>query len=321
MSVPPNNSVNNSSAVVGVNSKIQANFPVDMDAQNDMEMDNTLKFKTVSRVLHSNINGSLSSFDSRGHTAGVWKPVEGKHPDVFGPHEIGGDCTDHTAAVNALRNVELLKVEQLECKNTFCVPLGISCSVIPPNESTDWGGRYATTVLPTSANTTTQTLFEADVSDQLGRRWRDDYPEYTAQNLETHNTMEVRNHPVVFVDVGHPVIALLRNNAELLGSNIDEQQLVQDRWHTVSKQVMTACCNTLRNKVLSRVTTMDLNAFQVQLHRLNRERWNDIGLGEHVPGMTEAGMDETKVQEMHDKAVSQPCSFMARWKVTYKYPV
>lgn len=44
----------------------------------------------------------------------------------------------------------------------------------------------------------------------------------------------------MFVDCAHPVIALLRNNAELLGSNIDEQQLVQDRWHTVSKQVMNA---------------------------------------------------------------------------------
>jgi hypothetical protein len=223
--------------------------------------------------------------------------------------------------MSSLRNVELLKVEQLECKNTFCVPLGISCSVIPPNEATDWGGRYATTVLPDSMNTTMQTLFEADASDQEGMRWRMDYPEYTSQNLETHNVMEVRNHPVMFVDVGHPVIALLRNNAELLGSNIDEQQLVQDRWHTISKQVMTACCNTLRNKVLSRVTTMDLNNFQVQLHRLNRERWNDVGLGEHIPGMMNAGMNEQQMQDIQDKAITQPCSFMTRWRVTYKYPV
>ena len=316
MSVPPtNNATRNSGAM--------SNFPANVDSESTMhtDTDTEMKFQTISRVLHININGSLASFDSRGHTAGVWKPVEGKHPDVFGPHELGGDCNDHTAATNSLRNVELLKVEQLECKNTFCVPLGISCSVIPPNESCDWGGRYATTVLPDSTNTSMQTLFEADASDQEGMRWRMDYPEYTSQNLETHNVMEVRNHPVMFVDVGHPVIALLRNNAELLGSNIDEQQLVQDRWHTISKQVMTACCNTLRNKVLSRVTTMDLNNFQVQLHRLNRERWNDVGLGEHIPGMMNAGLNEQQMQDIHDKAISQPCSFMTRWRVTYKYPV
>ena len=127
----------------------------------------------------------------------MWRPVEGKHPDVFGPHEMSSDCDDHTAAVNALRNVELLKVEQLECKNTFCVPLGITCTVIPSNESTDWGGRYATTVLPDSSNTSTQVLFEADVSDKEGTRWRQDYPEYNAANLESHNVMEVKNHPVV----------------------------------------------------------------------------------------------------------------------------
>lgn len=317
MSVPPNNTAG------GGHKAQQPGFAAPMDnlGDADMETETSQKFKTVSRVLHININGSLDNFDHRGHTAGIWKPVEGKHPDVFGPHEVSGDSTDHTAAVNALRNVELLKVEQLECRNTFCVPLGVSCSVIPPNESTDWGGRYATTVLPCSTNSTVQTLFEADASDQEGMRWRNDYPEYTAQNLETHNTMEVRNHPVVFVDVGHPVIALLRHNADLLGCNIDEQELVQGRWHTVSKQVMTACCKTLRDKVLSRVTTMDLNAFQVQLHRLNCERWNDLGLGEHAPGIADAGTDEAKMKEVYDKATSQPCSFMARWRVTYKYPV
>jgi hypothetical protein len=52
-------------------------------------------------------------------------------------------------------------------------------------------------VLPDSSNTSSQTLFEADVSDKEGTRWRQDYPEYNAANLESHNVMEVRNHPVV----------------------------------------------------------------------------------------------------------------------------
>jgi hypothetical protein len=83
MSVPPaNNTTRNNAAM--------SNFPTNVESESTMQTDteSEMKFQTVSRVLHININGSLASFDSRGHTAGVWKPVEGKHPDVFGPHEL-----------------------------------------------------------------------------------------------------------------------------------------------------------------------------------------------------------------------------------------
>lgn len=65
---------------------------------------------------------------------------------------------------------------------------------------------------------------------------------------------------------------------------------------------------------------MDLNNFQVQLHRLNRERWNDVGLGEHIQGLQAPNLSDEQMQQIHDKALSQPCSFMARWRITYKIP-
>lgn len=44
----------------------------------------------------------------------------------------------------------------------------------------------------------------------------------------------------------------------------------------VSRQVLAACCQTLRQKVLSKITSNDLNTVQVQLERLGAEGWDDI---------------------------------------------
>lgn len=35
--------------------------------------------------------------------------------------------------------------------------------------------------------------------------------------------MDVKNQPFVFVHMDHPVVGLLRHNAELIGCKIDEQ--------------------------------------------------------------------------------------------------
>jgi hypothetical protein len=74
MSVAPTKRPNTTTTAIGFTSDMAPDPAA-------METDTTnSKFTTMTRVLHININGSLSSFDSRGHTAGMWSPVEGKHP-------------------------------------------------------------------------------------------------------------------------------------------------------------------------------------------------------------------------------------------------
>ena len=58
---------------------------------------------------------------------------------------------------------------------------------------------------------------------QEGANWRQLYPKWNSNNLENEGIMDVKNQPFVFVHMDHPVVGLLRHNAELIGCKIDEQ--------------------------------------------------------------------------------------------------
>lgn len=275
-------------------------------------------FRTVSRVLHMTVSGTLQGCDEKGATAGIWKPREGKTCQVFAPTEYGIE-NNHEAATNALNNARVKSVTCTEYTSTFPIPLGIKCDALPACESTDIGHRYIMTTLPCHKNTTPQTLYSADDTSAEAVRWKQEYPQYTARNIDTHNVMEVKSHPVVFVDLNHPVISLLRANKEILGSDIDEQSLVQGRWHTVSRQCFNTAVKTLRQKVLSNINIVNLGNFALQAVPLDRKPWADIGKGEHVKEICNATTRES-LQEAHTRALNKPYNISARFHIVYEYP-
>lgn len=260
----------------------------------------------VTRRLNVCIAGTLSNFFAEGPNAATWKPVEGQQVHMFG---VNSDFSDLASSVNTLRNVYVVSCKVLEHKNSFPVPLGVIMNCVPNDEMTDVGERYAFTCLPMSSNTTSHVLYEADATRSEGHEWRINYPDYTEKNLEIHNVLEVNGMPYVFVHEGHPVISLLRANTELLGSKIDDHVKIDGEWFKVSKQVLSTCCNTLRSKVLSRISFNDLNSLQVQLKRLDAREWTEHGevLSEFMHGSDSSILDK-------------PCSFMARIELTYEIP-
>ena len=280
-------------------------------------LDNTENTRTTKRMttrMNVEIKGSMGNIDQQGpNISASWAPLDGKHPDVFGIAEHIDLSTDQNSAINALRNASIIKATMLEHKNTFPASLGISCSCLPADEVTADGERFLMTALPASNNTHPIVLYEADATCTEGLEWQKHYPDFNANNLESHNVMEVVKQPIVFVDQKHPVIALLRNNADLLGTKIDEQPLVQGRWHTVSKQAMSYCCNILRQRVLARMPNKDLNGFMLQLHRINGECWLDVDLP-HTVSMA----DRVQVGESVDEMLMKTHSFMGRLELVYE---
>jgi hypothetical protein len=272
----------------------------------------------VKRCVHMTVSGTLQGCDEKGATAGVWKPREGKLAHVFAPTEIGID-NNHETALNSLNNARVKSVICHEYTSTFPIPLGIKCDCLPATESTDIGHRYIMTTLPCHSNTTPQTLYSANDTSSEALRWKQEYPAYNQRNIDTHNVMEVKTHPVVFVDKEHPVISLLRANKDILGSDIDEQSLVQGRWHTVSRQCFNTACKTLRTKVLSNINTVNLSNFAMQVQPLDRKAWCDIGKGEHVKEIVEANTREG-LQEAHTRALNRPYNISARFQIEYEYP-
>jgi hypothetical protein len=261
----------------------------------------------LTRTLYVNITGSLANLSMAGPSGGTWKLVDGKQIGVFGM----GSEMDTQVATNQLRTALIHELKVLQEQSTFPVPLGVTISCVPAHEMTNVGDKYAYTVLPNVQNSVSQTIYQCDTSSEEGQQWRKDYPKWTAANLETEGVLHVDNNAWVFVHETHPVIALLRHNAALIGCKIDEQPKIDHEWYKVSRQVLSACCQTLRTKVLSKVTSHDLNLFQVQIKRLNAETWddmNDDGVA-HCIGQT---------KEEASKFITTPFSYMARLQIKYE---
>lgn len=278
----------------------------------------------LKRRIAVQVNGTLNNFAQAGPTAATWKPLEGKHVDVFGVHDHEGICLDHGTMTNAMRNAVVLKVTMVKQSSTFPVPIGITMNCVAPGEVTDIGEKYVTTVLPNSTLTEPHVVYETDAASADSIEWRAKYPNYNANNLETNGVLPVTGFNYLFVNHEHPAIALLRANKDILGADIDEQKLIDGCWYKLSRQVLMTCCNTLRTKVLSRIATRDLNTFSIQLHRLGNENWADLGDGaeflQDMPQDITWSAEERQAAEAKwmEIQLKRPCSYLATIELEYE---
>lgn len=201
----------------------------------------------------------------------------------------------------------------MQDRSTFPVGLGVHINCVPPNEMNDLGERFAYTVLPQMQNTGGQIIYQCDVGSEEGLQWRKDFPKWTSANLEIEGVLNIDNNPWVFVHQDHPVISLLRHNAGLIGCQIDDQPKIDNQWYKVTRQVLAACCATLRSNVLSKVTSNDLNLFQVQIKRLNAENWddmtNDFEVAQSSPSLS---------KEEAERFLTTPYAYTTRLQIKYE---
>lgn len=279
---------------------------------------------TIKRSVTVQISGTMKNFAQAGPSAATWKPLEGKHVDVFGVHDHEGLCLDHGSMTNALRNAVILKATVRKQASSFPVPMGVTMNCITPSEVTDMGEKYVTTVLPNSVSTEPHVVYQTDAASADSIEWRSKYPNFNANNLETNGVMPVTGFSYVFVHHDHPVIALLRVNKDMLGADIDEQHMIDGRWYKVSRQVLSSCCNALRTKVLSRIATRDLNTFSVQLHRIGNENWGELGDGaeflQDMPHDISWSAEERQAAEAKwmELQMKKPCAYMATIDLEYE---
>lgn len=282
----------------------------------------------ITRRFHANIRGSFNQFASSGESAATWKPLEGKSSDVFGVSEIFSDAPDVNATSQLLTNAVLHRVTVLETKNKFPLPLGVTISCCPSDETTCTGHKYAMTTLADSHNSTPLVVFEAEPNSNEGMQWRSQYPDYNSNNLETHGVLNVQGEGFVFVSQHHPVIALLKDNVDVLNADITQQPLIDGEWYKVAKQVMTGCCQQLRERVLKNVSSRDLNNFSVQIHRLGNKEWTDFTSNSEIAsiipdqvGQSALNGDENALSNTIAHVLAKPYDFSARIEVTYEVSV
>ena len=283
------------------------------------------KSSVLTRTLCVQISGNLSQLAMSGPQAATWSLMDKKAPEVFGLtsefHEEDGDLSGLT---NQLRTALIHEVNVLEHKSTFPVLLGVHINCIPAGEFTDLGEKFSYTVLPQSTISTPQTVYSCNTNMSQGTEWRAQFPKYNNNNLESEGVMPIPNSVFKFVNQEHPAIALLRANPHYIGCDVDTTQKFDHEWYKVSAAVLAACCTTLRQKVLSKVTSHDLNTFSVQLHRIGATSWEDLGDGTtamqgfKIKGHWTEGQAE-EAQRRHLQAFAEtPYSYIARLQVKYE---
>lgn len=278
----------------------------------------------VTRRVCAQIRGSMEQFQRTGRDAASWYPANGKHGDIFGVNDIFEAGIDSNTATGALRNALIHKITILEQKNDFPLHLGVSISCVPLEESTKSGHKYAATSFSNSHSTYPLVIFEAGDQNE-GMEWRTKYPSYNSNNLEKQGILEVTGQPFVFCDKNHPVIDLLRQNSDMLNSDIDKQTLIDDQYYKITRQVFSTCCNTLRAKVLDKQSTRDLNNFSVQISRLGRDDWvsgsNNDEVMQLVPHEIRRSGDAKQITDEVADIMRRPYTYSARIEIQYEMTV
>ena len=278
----------------------------------------------MERTLHINITNSLGNLALAGPHGGIWKPVDGLQTKLFA--NLDSDVVDAIAATTQLNCAVIHKVTLLEHQSTFPVPLGVDINCVPSREVTELGQKFAYTVLPNCINSNQHTIYEAEILNDEMYAWHKEFPTYTASNLDSEGVVPVNGQPFVFIDCNHPVVSLLRCNSHIIGCDIDSQKKIEGQYFRVSRQVLQCCCDTLRRKVLSKVTSHDLNTLSLQIHRINAEGWEDLQDGTIAmrsfklkSGLSPEAEEEAQRKHLK-KFVSTPYSYMARIKIRYELP-
>jgi hypothetical protein len=130
--------------------------------------------------------------------------------------------------------------QQVTCMPTSDESMGDLAPTSQPRELIDTGE---------TDSTVPEVLSEADKAALLGKRWRQVFPRYNANNLHTQGMMAIEGRSYVFVEHGHPVIHLLKQNADVLGADINTQPMIDNEFYKMSRYCFDVCCNTLRANV------------------------------------------------------------------------
>jgi len=278
---------------------------------------------TLKRTLSVHISGSLSNLSLAGPMAGMWKPASGKESEIFKP-ELGAEAS-LADATNSLRNGVIRKVELGGFSSTFPFTLGVTMSCVRPMEVTDLGERFAYTVLPRTASTSPQEVYTCDPGMQQDAVWRTSYSRWNKSNLETEGVMDTAHHPYVFAELGHPVVGILKFNAPMIGCDIEKQPKFDGQYYKITRQVMAACCHTLRTQVLGAINTEDLTAFTMQIHRPNAPTWDHLDAAVCMQGF--APKAKWSAEELARETEHHVRTFMtteyhyhARVQITYELP-
>lgn len=232
--------------------------------------------RLIRRRITAHIAATPLELVNGGVSSAVWQPAANKAVEMFGCANLCSRSLAHNNTGAAiLSGVRLVSCELLETHSTFPMQLGVSITSVPPTEASSTAHAYAFTTMPNAHNPTPSMLYEAGHDDSEQAAWREQYPRFSASNIDTLDTLTLPNESYLFIDKNHPVVEILRQNKDLLNKTIDQSQLFDGRWYKVGRPVFNTCCDALKARILNNIATCDLNHFSLQIHQIGDKPWGD----------------------------------------------
>jgi hypothetical protein len=215
-------------------------------------------------------------------------------------HEEGAKATD-------LSMVTIKSIKLRDAYSDFPVPLGVNINLVKGMEITDSGERFAFTICPNTHHTTQLGLYNGAPDNDKRIEWMKLYGQYNDSNVHSKNVLKIENQSHVFVDKNHPVVSVLKANPELLGAPLEDHKLIDNQWYKVHLDAHNACCDTIRQRILSRISTHDLRSLQVDIKRCDTASGDWTEMTESLQHSLNADPDLLK----------KPCRFNARLEIKY----
>jgi hypothetical protein len=270
---------------------------------------------TLTRNVLVSITGSPATFDSLGAQAGTWSLQPQTAAQIFG--RDASQPLDDT--LKQLRRAIPKKVTVLQVRSSYPDVCAFHIDGLPGNEFTHTGEDAHLFLLGPGETNTPQDIYVASGDTELGAQWMQQFPEYTKDNVRTHQVMKLNGADYYFVHQDHPVTSLLYNNQESLGTKISPEDRVNGSWYRVNNQVFEDSCHTLNSEIFNKTPqTYDLSKFSVSLKRPGNKRWLDTPL--QLQGVTSSEYGREEKQAAYKAYADSPLYVVARLQVEYSLP-
>ena len=227
--------------------------------------------KTITRHILVTISGNRATWEHLGQHGGLWQ-VNPERANVIFCSEAG--TSDPIHVKDKLSRALIKKVTVLETNTNIDEVVAVSIDGLPPKEFTANGDGASLFLTGEGKVTAPQEVFNLSGNTEIGLAWMQQFPRYTAQNIDDEGAMHLDGSSYYFVEIAHPVVHFLKTNEAQLGVHICPETMMDGRWYKIDVEVFMYSVESLRNTILHNApSTFNLTALTVRIAKPDGQRW------------------------------------------------
>lgn len=218
------------------------------------------------KTITMSVTGSLADFARAEKALADGTPlseIKNAHIDEMGIEAChntfgitGLDPSRPNAKHATLDNLLFIGVTAVETSSTAPIAMAVDLNPITKGNSYGKAGRAALYLHANSKNNSERIMLSE--IDEVSSDFADRFPGFNANNIETKAVNKLTN--TVLVGANHPVMTVIKDNLSPAEFHaIASQNLVDNQFHTLSKELFDTAIDCVRNDVAKNIPQKDLS--------------------------------------------------------------